>query len=219
MESRESAGEVIWFVSVAPDRVRALTVDELDAAYQSGSIDEDTLVRRDGELTWSKLGAAVGIEPRELEDEVEVEIISMTRIPPTLPPPLPSRASKPRSWRERLLTWGSFTGQKVRAAVRRRPYVAIGVAAGLVSLLAVLLAVRIARPSAASEVATSVALAPRAAVNAARPAQVAPPRKVVAPLHPAATKPAPAAPIHPVAAKPALANKRPPAKQVATTKR
>lgn len=40
-----------------------MTLDELDAAFQDGSIDEDTFVRRDGASKWSRLGDELGGDP------------------------------------------------------------------------------------------------------------------------------------------------------------
>ena len=52
--------EDLWFVQLPTGAVRAMTLDELDAAYQSGTIDEGTLVRRDGQSTWTKLSDELG---------------------------------------------------------------------------------------------------------------------------------------------------------------
>lgn len=43
-----------WFVQLAGG-VRMMNVEQLDAAFQNGTIDEDTLVRRDGTTQWIKL--------------------------------------------------------------------------------------------------------------------------------------------------------------------
>ena len=47
--------EETWFVQLAGGGVRMMDVEQLDAAFQSGTIDEDTLVRRDGTSQWVKL--------------------------------------------------------------------------------------------------------------------------------------------------------------------
>lgn len=52
--------EEIWLVQLSNGAVRAMTLDELDAAYQDGSIDEETFVRRDGASTWVKLRDELG---------------------------------------------------------------------------------------------------------------------------------------------------------------
>ncbi|HEY1954268.1 MAG TPA: hypothetical protein VGH28_01615 [Polyangiaceae bacterium] len=52
--------EEIWLVQLQNGAVRAMTLDELDAAYQDGSIDEETFVRRDGASKWAKLRDELG---------------------------------------------------------------------------------------------------------------------------------------------------------------
>jgi len=64
--------EEIWLVQLQNGAVRAMTLDELDAAYQDGSIDEETFVRRDGASKWVKLRDELG------GDE------------PAAPPPMPA---------------------------------------------------------------------------------------------------------------------------------
>jgi len=59
----EQHDDEIWLVQLSNGAVRAMTLDELDAAYQDGSIDEDTYVRRDGASKWSKLRDEIGGEP------------------------------------------------------------------------------------------------------------------------------------------------------------
>jgi hypothetical protein len=52
--------EDLWFVQLPNGAVRAMTLDDLDAAFQSGTIDEGTLVRRDGQSAWTKLSDELG---------------------------------------------------------------------------------------------------------------------------------------------------------------
>ncbi len=52
--------EDIWLVQLANGATRAMTLDELDAAFQEGIIDEDTFVRRDGATKWSRLRDELG---------------------------------------------------------------------------------------------------------------------------------------------------------------
>jgi hypothetical protein len=51
----------VWHVRLASGQ-QTMTLDELDAAYQSGAIDERTQVREDGSTEWTTLGALLGIE-------------------------------------------------------------------------------------------------------------------------------------------------------------
>ena len=52
--------EDIWLVQLSQGAVRAMTLDELDAAFQEGAIDEETFVRRDGAAKWSRLRDELG---------------------------------------------------------------------------------------------------------------------------------------------------------------
>lgn len=45
----------LWFVQLEGGAVRAMTLDELDAAFQAGSIDESTPVRHDASSAWAPL--------------------------------------------------------------------------------------------------------------------------------------------------------------------
>jgi hypothetical protein len=206
-DARQQQEQVIWFVNVAPDKVRALTEDQLEAAYLNGSIDEDTLVRKDGELAWSKLGATSAVAPHEREDDLVIELLPATAQPRSSPPPLPARATKPHMatplatpfaggrWK-RLRAWASLRAKKLRTAIRRRPAAAVGMAVGVLSFVAVLLFAGVGRHH-ASPTPGWVANAPHPLAKVA-PTVLAAPNKVVAPVHPvAATKPAQAAPVHP----------------------
>jgi hypothetical protein len=58
--------EETWLVQLANGDVRMMTVEQLDEAFQKGTIDESTLVRRDGAGAWVKLGDELGqSEPAE----------------------------------------------------------------------------------------------------------------------------------------------------------
>jgi hypothetical protein len=52
-----------WLVQLASGDVRIMTLDELDAAFQSGTVDENTLVRHDGAKKWSKLADVLAETP------------------------------------------------------------------------------------------------------------------------------------------------------------
>jgi hypothetical protein len=51
--------EEIWLVQIG-HATRAMTLDELDAAFNDGTIDEDTFVRRDGATKWVRLRDELG---------------------------------------------------------------------------------------------------------------------------------------------------------------
>lgn len=60
LQSNESG---MWYVQFASDVVRVMTLEQLDAAFQSGVISEETYVRQDGVSEWSRLAQIAGIEP------------------------------------------------------------------------------------------------------------------------------------------------------------
>jgi len=213
MQSSTSAHEEIWFVSVARDKVRAMTVEEVEAAHEDGTIDDDTLVRKDGELTWAKLSAAGAVEPHECVDDLDLEVVAV----PAQPPPLPARAMRPPvaservpsaapapitpRWRERLRarassywqrlrTHASSYWQKLRTWVRGRPLLTAGTAATLVSLVVgvAFVVAGSAPPREIAELTTSARLARIAAAKVDPRAHVAP-RRQGAPVPPAAAKP------------------------------
>src|SRR5262249_11858471 len=51
--------EDLWFVQLPGGQVRAWDLDELDAAFQHGFVDESTILRRDGALHWQSLGELI----------------------------------------------------------------------------------------------------------------------------------------------------------------
>src|SRR5438105_1535125 len=52
--------EEIWLVQLHSGATRAMTLDELDAAFNDGTITEDTFVRRDGATKWVRLRDELG---------------------------------------------------------------------------------------------------------------------------------------------------------------
>lgn len=58
----------VWFVRTANGETR-MTLDELDAAFEAGSINEHTQVREETSLKWTTLGALLGGEPTPPQPE------------------------------------------------------------------------------------------------------------------------------------------------------
>jgi hypothetical protein len=83
--------EDLWFVQLSTGAVRAMTLDDLDAAYQSGTIDEDTLVRRDAEKAWMKLGDALGTSEPEPTHTPSVRPVVMEFDADDFAPPVSSK--------------------------------------------------------------------------------------------------------------------------------
>ncbi len=78
--------EDIWLVQLANGATRAMTLDELDAAFQEGIIDEDTFVRRDGAAKWSRLRDELG------ESEPAAAPPAPAPVMQTYAPPMPAIA-------------------------------------------------------------------------------------------------------------------------------
>jgi hypothetical protein len=57
-----SEHEDIWHVQLESGEVRQLTLDQLDAFFNNGIIDEDTYVLADGEMEWRTLRVVLGLE-------------------------------------------------------------------------------------------------------------------------------------------------------------
>jgi hypothetical protein len=51
----------LWFVELPDGRTRAMSLEELDAAYQAGQIEESTRLRKDGETEWTTLAVVAGL--------------------------------------------------------------------------------------------------------------------------------------------------------------
>jgi hypothetical protein len=77
------ATDEMWDVQLASGFVRTMTLDELDAAYQSGTVDEATPVRQSGAPHWSTLGAVAGTEDSFVPEPAN----SISPMQVTLPPP------------------------------------------------------------------------------------------------------------------------------------
>jgi hypothetical protein len=57
----------IWYVKLADGDVERVTLDELDEAFQSGRVDENSMVLADGADTWMKLSDLLGSPEQALE--------------------------------------------------------------------------------------------------------------------------------------------------------
>ena len=75
--------EEIWLVQLHSGATRAMTLDELDAAFNDGTITEDTYVRRDGATKWVRLRDELG----------ESEAVPSPQAGPLAPPPVAVYAS------------------------------------------------------------------------------------------------------------------------------
>src|SRR3954470_22595089 len=91
--------EDIWLVQLRTGCITVMTLNELDAAFQRGTVDESTCVQRDGSFVWARIGDLAGIDPTVMvpRDHVPFGVTSydMTRRLDLRPPPrdLPADAS------------------------------------------------------------------------------------------------------------------------------
>src|ERR1700733_7616212 len=72
--------EELWFVQLPGGLVRAWTLDELDAAFQSGRIDEHTLVRQ-GSEPWAPLSEVAGLGAEEPQAPAPVSSVMAVAVP------------------------------------------------------------------------------------------------------------------------------------------
>lgn len=60
-----TGADELWQVRLSNGATVAMTVDELDAAFHAGRVDARTAVLPPGELAWTTLGAAAGLDSAE----------------------------------------------------------------------------------------------------------------------------------------------------------
>ena len=72
--------EELWFVQLPGGLVRAWTLDELDAAFQAGRIDEHTLVRQ-GSEPWAPLAEVAGLGGEEAQAPAPVSSVMAVAVP------------------------------------------------------------------------------------------------------------------------------------------
>jgi hypothetical protein len=81
--------EDVWHVQLESGEVRILTLDQLDAFYQNGIIDEETYILRDGTMEWLKLRDVLGeSEPaaQPARPAAAPAVLSYGSVPPYQPP-------------------------------------------------------------------------------------------------------------------------------------
>lgn len=74
----ESAGEEQWMVAIAPGNVQMMDVEQLDAAYQAGQINDSTMVWTQGMDAWLPLSQVIGGED---EAAPEQEVAASAEVP------------------------------------------------------------------------------------------------------------------------------------------
>ena len=80
----------LWHVQLGGS-ARTMTLDELDQAFQSGVVNERTMVLKAGALHWTTLGDIAGIETADAQPNsiapMATDIASSNAVIPALPPP------------------------------------------------------------------------------------------------------------------------------------
>lgn len=61
MNGSDAASE-IWYVRSSAGSIRAMTLDELDAAFKADEVGAETFVRKEGTREWATLGHLAGLE-------------------------------------------------------------------------------------------------------------------------------------------------------------
>jgi hypothetical protein len=77
-----------WYAKLSNGDVEAMTLDELDMAYENGSVDANTLVLPPDATEWAELGQLANLS----ESQTGGANIFETKAPIGVPPPLRSRS-------------------------------------------------------------------------------------------------------------------------------
>lgn len=131
--------EETWLVQLGDGAVRAMSLDQLDEAFQNGTIDESTLVRRDGASKWVRLS-----------DELEA---------PVPEPPQHSVSTRPVIADVSSDDVHLELEDALRSARRRRWFVGSVLATAVVGALAAMTAVNIVRMRPRAPVVAEVSMA------------------------------------------------------------
>jgi hypothetical protein len=68
VEGERTGSEDMWFVAVASDDIKQMTIDQLDEAFRLGVITAQTAVWTEGMETWAPLGEVADLESSESHD-------------------------------------------------------------------------------------------------------------------------------------------------------
>ncbi len=79
MSQDPTAETETWQVAIAPNNVQAMTLEQLDAAYQAGTITEQTLVWTDGMEEWAPLSEIAGDDDEAEQAEAPAAVAEPTQ--------------------------------------------------------------------------------------------------------------------------------------------
>ena len=71
VDERSNASEDVWFVAVASDDIKQMTIDQLDEAFRLGVISAQTAVWTEGMEAWAPLGEVADLDADGAEEEAE----------------------------------------------------------------------------------------------------------------------------------------------------
>ncbi|AKV04425.1 hypothetical protein AKJ09_11088 [Labilithrix luteola] len=101
----EQAGTDLWRVKLTTGEVRAMSLDALDEAFQSGLLTEATPVLPPGATAWTTLADAAGLDAASAEPVQSIAPVAMSVAEPPAPAlgvdldTLPDEAFKPKKGR------------------------------------------------------------------------------------------------------------------------
>lgn len=149
----------LWDVELPHGEIRTMTLDDLDAAYQAGEIEESTRVRRSGASGWSTLAIVAGLDDDTgPASEVNVPVNGPHSLSPTalsVAPPPPQADATPRP------PVADLDDVSERAFKKSKTGLVFGVlgAAAVVAVVAVFGSKALAKADAAQEAAKAAAAA------------------------------------------------------------
>jgi len=71
VDDKSTASEDVWFVAVASDDIKQMTIDQLDESFRLGIISAQTAVWTEGMENWAPLGEVANLDDSESSDDSE----------------------------------------------------------------------------------------------------------------------------------------------------
>jgi hypothetical protein len=191
MTEAQTTDAEFWHVQLPSGEVRYYSLEELDEAFQRDEIDAKTFVLKQGETTWERLGALLGLDEDEAESPVAaapavatpaVVIASVTPPPVSIITPAPASfgdgAMSLRPMVSDLSDIGGLDDDDLAAAMKpkRKNMAFIGGGVALALILGVVGITKASSGSAESTAAAAAAPPPAVVAPVAEPAPVVAPQ-------------------------------------------
>jgi hypothetical protein len=163
----------IWLVQLPNGTVRAWSLEELDAEFQKGTIDESTLVRQ-GAAPWSKLSVLLGLDEAPPASGAMAVAVSVLPPPPSslAPMQLPSAPPPP------VVTSFDVDLDFIEPPRSRKRSVVVGLVAAALVLCGGVFALTKVTSGATSAAAGSIAEASKASIAQVAAAPMPPPAPI-----------------------------------------